>query len=180
MVKPNLRENIINFIIRMPKVAIESMRLCDTERVYDIMRGSGSEYLAVPSTLEKFREEFIDMSKNEGGRSRYEYVILCDGEQVGRIGLCVGHRNGEICYLIDERYRGRGIATEAVRLVEKVAFAELGLDRIEALMHPENVASERVAIKAGYENEGIKHWAVRGSDTAYRDVLLYVKTKEAA
>lgn len=162
----------------MPKVAIESMRLCDVERVYEIMSRSGSQYLVVPENLEIFRDGFRRLEEERGARSRYEYVILWEGEPVGRIGLMIGHHSGELCYFVDANYRGKGIATEAVRLVEKIAFVKLGLDRIEILMDPENFSSERVAIKAGYEKEGVRHWAVKGGDEEYCDVLLYAKAKE--
>ena len=49
--------------------------------------------------------------------------------------------------------RGRGVATSAVRLLSKWAFTELGLERLQ-LSLPANVASRRVAEKAGYHYEG--------------------------
>jgi RimJ/RimL family protein N-acetyltransferase len=38
---------------------------------------------------------------------------------------------GELGYFVDEKYWGKGIATEAVKLAEKIGFGKLGLKRIE-------------------------------------------------
>jgi len=61
---------------------------------------------------------------------------------------------GEIGYFLDEAYWGRRITTRAVKILEKIGFKKLNLKRIEILMHPKNVASEKVAIKCGYKKEG--------------------------
>jgi len=61
---------------------------------------------------------------------------------------------GEIAYVVAPVARGRGIATSAVRLLSEWAFAELGLERLQLSIHPQNVASRRVAEKAGYQHEG--------------------------
>ena len=51
--------------------------------------------------------------------------------------------------------RGRGVPTEAVRLLARWGFDELGLDRIEWRAAVGNDASRRVAEKAGVRVEGV-------------------------
>jgi RimJ/RimL family protein N-acetyltransferase len=46
--------------------------------------------------------------------------------------------------------RRRGVATTAVRLISSFGFDELGAQRIELQVEPENLASNRVAQRAGY------------------------------
>jgi RimJ/RimL family protein N-acetyltransferase len=43
-------------------------------------------------------------------------------------------------------------------------------------MLPENIASERVAIKCGYRKEGLLQKALLHKDGSKRDCLLYAKT----
>jgi ribosomal-protein-serine acetyltransferase len=50
---------------------------------------------------------------------------------------------------------GRGYATRCTRLVAQWAFKELGLQRIEIVAAVGNVASQRVATRAGATREGI-------------------------
>jgi RimJ/RimL family protein N-acetyltransferase len=52
-------------------------------------------------------------------------------------------------------FRGRGLATRAVRLVAAWAFAELGVARIELHIEPDNHASLAVARLAGFTREGV-------------------------
>jgi RimJ/RimL family protein N-acetyltransferase len=69
----------------------------------------------------------------------------------------------EIGYRIDPAYWNRGIATEAARAVRDYAFAELRLARVISLIHPDNVASRRVAEKNGMTPE--KETVFRGFPT---------------
>jgi len=48
---------------------------------------------------------------------------------------------------------GKGLATEAAAAWVGVAFDELRLDRLTALVHPENVASIRVLVKLRFRVE---------------------------
>jgi [ribosomal protein S5]-alanine N-acetyltransferase len=55
----------------------------------------------------------------------------------------------EIAYRLDSSYWGQGIATEAARAVRDHAFDDLRLSHVISLIHPENIASRRVAEKNG-------------------------------
>src|SRR6266545_3605222 len=69
-------------------------------------------------------------------------------------------------------YRGRRVARRAVRLLTVYAFGELGLERLEAKVDPENRASARVAIRSGFRREGL----LRSATTLQgerRDVAVY-------
>ena len=69
----------------------------------------------------------------------------------------------EIGYRLDPEYWGQGIATEAARAVRDHGFDELNLPRLISLIHPENVASRRVAEKNGMTPE--KETVFRGFPT---------------
>jgi RimJ/RimL family protein N-acetyltransferase len=61
----------------------------------------------------------------------------------------------ELGYIVASTARGRGVATQALRLLTEWAFSELGAVRIELLISVENEASKRVAERCGYEREGV-------------------------
>jgi RimJ/RimL family protein N-acetyltransferase len=81
-----------------------------------------------------------------------------DGAGLGTIGL---HRAAgdtglaEVGYWLARAARGRGAATTAVQLVSRWAFAVVGIDRLSLQTAPENVASQRVAERAGFTREGL-------------------------
>jgi ribosomal-protein-alanine N-acetyltransferase len=55
----------------------------------------------------------------------------------------------EVGYLLGKGYWGRGLATEAARSSVQFGFEDLGIEAIVGIVHPENVASQRVLEKAG-------------------------------
>ena len=57
----------------------------------------------------------------------------------------------ELVYYFSIDNWSKGYATEAARAVLAHGFGPLGLSRIIAIIEPENEASERVAIKLGFE-----------------------------
>ncbi len=80
------------------------------------------------------------------------------GEFLGTVGIrrhAVDAGRWDLGYLVAPWARRRGVATRATRLLCRYAFAELGADRIEICAEPENEASQRVALSAGFTREGI-------------------------
>ena len=64
-------------------------------------------------------------------------------------------RTAELGYVVAPAARGRGVATEALRLLTDWAFTELGALRLELLIAVDNPASKRVAERCGYTREGV-------------------------
>jgi RimJ/RimL family protein N-acetyltransferase len=64
-------------------------------------------------------------------------------------------REVELGYVLHPAARGRGAATEMLRLLTRWAFQELGALRIELVINVDNAASERVAERCGYTREGV-------------------------
>ncbi|MEV0156603.1 GNAT family protein [Micromonospora sp. NPDC050686] len=76
-----------------------------------------------------------------------------------------GARLTEISYAVAPHARGFGLAAEAVDAVAIALLLEHGFHRIELRVAPGNVASRRVAEKAGFSYEGLLRNAgfVRGA-----------------
>ena len=76
-------------------------------------------------------------------------VILPVRPQNGVAGL--GYWLG---YWLAASARGRGRATRAVRLISDWALRDLSMQRVEAWVEPDNVASQQVLRHAGFDKEG--------------------------
>jgi RimJ/RimL family protein N-acetyltransferase len=63
-------------------------------------------------------------------------------------------REVELGYIVHPAARGRGVATQGLVLLTRWAFDELGALRAYLFIDSENVASLRVAERAGYVREG--------------------------
>jgi RimJ/RimL family protein N-acetyltransferase len=78
------------------------------------------------------------------------------GRLLGGIGLRLPTDGiGEVGYWVRRDARGRGVATRALELVARWALEERGLIRVQLTAEPGNVASQRVAEKAGFRREGL-------------------------
>ena len=86
--------------------------------------------------------------------------------------------DAEIGYWTVADARGRGVATAAVAAASGWAFATLGVDRIELCHAVENVASGRVAEKAGYLFEGRLRRSYRYGDGVKHDELLWARLSD--
>ncbi|PIA59099.1 hypothetical protein AQUCO_00400154v1 [Aquilegia coerulea] len=74
---------------------------------------------------------------------------------------------------IKDIYWGQGIATKAVKLVVNCIFNEWPyLERLEALVDLQNIGSQKVLEKAGFQKEGVlrKYCILKGST---RDMVMY-------
>jgi RimJ/RimL family protein N-acetyltransferase len=100
------------------------------------------------------------------------------GRFAGRLGLLRsrigGREETEVSYLLAPEYRGQGLATEGVQSLLNLARTRLGLSRIVAVIHPENVASMRVAERCGLE------YAHSVEYRSFGVVQLWVRQSEAA
>jgi RimJ/RimL family protein N-acetyltransferase len=80
-------------------------------------------------------------------------IAEAPGAGLGTIGLHLFAADpalGEVGYWLRREARGRGAATVAVRLGADWAFEALGLKRLNLVTALENVASQRVAERAGF------------------------------
>jgi RimJ/RimL family protein N-acetyltransferase len=81
-----------------------------------------------------------------------------DGTFLGQIGigdLDWSQQVGEIFYWVTAPARRRGVAARATKLLSAWAFDVLHLARIEITVDPRNNASQRVALAAGFTQEGV-------------------------
>ena len=67
----------------------------------------------------------------------------------------VAHLSANISYWLGEKFTGRGLATEALKLLSHFAFTELGLNRLEISASVTNTPSIALARRCGFREEGI-------------------------
>ncbi|MDQ7010042.1 MAG: GNAT family N-acetyltransferase [Candidatus Gracilibacteria bacterium] len=160
-------------------VKIRLQEVNDAERFYKILNNDNFKYFNVrPSSVEKEIEYLKLNEKFRKENTQWNYTVLFGDEIVGGIGIKINsHTNfmGEMGYFLDESFWGKGIITEATKLLEKICFEELNLTRIEILMKLENIGSEKVAIKCGYKKEGICKNRLKDLEGNLKDCYIYAK-----
>jgi ribosomal-protein-alanine N-acetyltransferase len=79
---------------------------------------------------------------------------------------------GEVGFLLADEARGRGVATRAVGLLVDWSFRELGMERVQGLVHPDNPRSARVLERLGFRREGVLR-DYRAGKTGREDRILF-------
>lgn len=101
----------------------------------------------------------IEAEQKSGNQRRFEFIIFKDSEHIGGISVYLEQDNGEIVgelgWIINEEYQGKGYVTEAARAVMDFSFNTLGLKKLIAHCDARNKASERVMQKLGMRLERV-------------------------
>ena len=96
------------------------------------------------------------------------------GEVIGSIDMRINRMaTGHVGYWLAAEARGRGLTTAALRALSRWAFEELDVGRVELVTDPENIASQRVAEKAGFTREGVLRSILVNRDGTRRDGVMF-------
>ncbi|WP_347059370.1 GNAT family protein [Blastococcus sp. HT6-30] len=109
------------------------------------------------------------------------FAVRVEGRLVGQVtvdNIVRGAlRAGSLGYWIDRSAAGRGVASLAVALVCDHAFGPAGLHRLQADIRPENLSSQRLVERLGFQREGLLRRYL-DIDGGWRDHLAYALLAE--
>lgn len=150
------------------RVSIRFLDVGDTDDMLNLMLRNRELFEGVsPKRNESFYTRDVQAKSIENGikqreeDKRYAFgIFLTETDQlIGDISLFEvqrgPHQKCILGYSMDQAHNGKGYMSEAIQLVMKFAFEEVGLVRIEAGVMPRNIGSMRVLEKAGFQREGI-------------------------
>lgn len=129
----------------------------------------------------RFWISYVERVRQESGRLNNWAIRDRRGILIGGIGfrdpMPPGQKQGDFGYWIGKPYWGQGIMTRVVSGFCDFALSDYGLRKIEARVFPENEASARVLLKAGFEKVKTlsNHIEVKGR---WCDVDLYARRRE--
>lgn len=159
-------------------ISLRPVRHADVEEIYafHIAIANRGDYFPWGVMSEsRFRHSFEESGfweKDEG-----MLLIVDDAEHIlGHIEFfkTVNYLDElELSYQIyDEAARGKGYTSEAVNLMVRYLFGRRKENRIRLVIHPDNLASRRVAEKCGFTYEGLARgaWYHKGR---FHDVAIY-------
>ena len=176
------KEAVYRIFSRMPTISTERLilrkiSLDDVDDMYEYAKNAKlTEYLTwSPHPDKAYTFEYVSylQTRYKSGEFFDWAIILKEsGKMIGTCGFTrfdFRHNFGEIGYVVNPDYQGRGIATEAVGAVMRFGFDNLALNRIECRYMIENEASRRVMEKNSMIFEGTLRngMLVKGS---YRDI----------
>jgi ribosomal-protein-alanine N-acetyltransferase len=145
----------------------------------EAMRWFGSDPLKTLAEAEHLVEVFAGWRRLPSPGTRWGLERAEDGALVGTCGLFNWNRAWRRCTLGYELARsawGQGLMDEALRTALAWGFSPDGmtLNRVEAMIHPNNQSSLRLAGRLGFQREGllreVAFWGGR-----HEDLLMYSK-----
>lgn len=155
----------INLYIETERLIIRPYALTDVDALFTIV-SEPNFYEFIPEdvpTKEDVRR-IIEWSlhcnqKNTPSQIHKLNLAILEKKSGVLIGYCglgpddVTEKEIELYYGIGQDYRGKGMAFEAARALINYAFHMIGLAKIIAVVHPNNIASIRILDKLGMNNE---------------------------
>ena len=110
----------------------------------------------------------------ERGESFNFAIVDEPGQLLGSIAMRVlRFHAGHVGYWVVPDARRRGVASTALRLICRWAIEEVGMKRLELITDPENVASQGVAERAGFQREAVLRSNLEYRDGSRRDSVLF-------
>ena len=121
------------------------------------MRWFGSDPLATLQQAQKLVEIFAGWRQLPNPGTRWAIRRKVDNRFLGSCGLFKWNRGWKSCvigYELGSFAWGEGFMTEALSAILHWGFENMELNRVEAQVHPENIASINLMRKLGFVQEG--------------------------
>lgn len=128
-------------------------------------------------------QEIVDFYAELAGKSYNRWVLVLKSEQ-RPIGTCGyhqwsrAHHRAEIGYDLEKASWRQGLMREALQTVIDFGFEKMALNRIGAMVHPENVASLGLLARLGFQKEGLLRDYYYQSEKFYDHWLLSLLKKD--
>jgi RimJ/RimL family protein N-acetyltransferase len=132
-----------------------------------------TRYVSGPLSRQESEEQVSRFVRHweERGFGLWAVEYRASGAFIGFIGLLhqhdwpIGEDKTEVGWRLDRAFWGQGLATEGAQTSVRYGFEQLGLERIISIINPKNLASRRVAEKAGLTLRG--ELCFRGYDVVW-------------
>jgi RimJ/RimL family protein N-acetyltransferase len=158
----------------------------DAGRMWEIVNDPEVVRFTFPPDGELTPERLRDWYGSRGAQpDRLDLAVTdpADGELLGEVVLYEWDPANRSCTfrtLVGPRGRGRGVGTEATRLIVGHAFERLGLHRVQLEVYGDNPRARRVYEKAGFVVEGVRREAAWRDGEWVDEVLMAVLDHEWA
>ncbi|AOH54615.1 alanine acetyltransferase [Peribacillus muralis] len=112
----------------------------------------------------------------KGGRGiRWLITLKDNGKAIGTCGflnMAQKHFRAEVGYELSQAHWGKGFAGEALEAVVMYGYQHFRLERVEALIEPANIPSQKLVEKQGFKREGLlRHYEYTCGK--FDDLLMY-------
>ncbi|MGN0429669.1 MAG: GNAT family N-acetyltransferase [Acetatifactor sp.] len=168
------------------KVFLRPIQSEDVESLLDIY-GDESVYRYRPGmprkTLPLIQKLLKRMQREEEERKAFYYAVCEKKEGNAVVGIVeIFNVDGrteqvEIGYTIAPNRQGRGLASEAIGVLTDYLICQVGLNRVRAMVHVDNIASQKALLKNGFQKEGTERQGEFWQGVGFVDVCRFAKLR---
>ena len=153
----------MNLILETDRLILRELKSSDAEAFFAMDQNPKVHQYLWNKPVQKIEETievitFVRQQYVDNGIGRFAIILKQTNEFIGWAGLKynteeVNHKINfyDIGYRLDEKFWGKGYASEASFAWLKYAFETMNIKTIEAAAHAENVASNRILQKMGMQ-----------------------------
>lgn len=162
-------------------VSLRRATLDDVEWLCELLNGEETEpFLSAARSYDR-PGIAAEVERSQSEPRRYgRFVIEVDGERAGVMGFEERSERHRIAHLgglaVHPRFRGRGVADEAARLLQRLLF-ELGFHRLELACYGFNERAIRHSERVGFVREGVQRKAYMRHGK-WQDAVLFSLLRE--
>ena len=126
---------------------------------------STAKFLAESADNEAWKENYYFYIRNTETKILIGYIVIKNIET--DIAKC------ELAYFIDKDFEGKGITTKAAGNTLVFCFGELKMNKVTIRTSTINAASQQIALKHGFAQEGILRQEFKNGEGILEDVLYF-------
>lgn len=168
--------------IKSPRLLLRKMSISDTKELFKIWSDSEvTKHMNIESftQIEQVQEmiQLFDKLSENSEAIRYSIIELESNKIIGTCGfnyVDINNSKVEIGYDLNKSFWAQGYAKEAITYLIQYAFNDLGINRIEAKIEPENTNSIKLIEKLNFTYEGTLRQSEK-SKGRYIDLKIYSK-----
>lgn len=167
-------------VIETERLILRQLTINDSESMFEIFSSEKvMKYFGMFPYTELYQTMLLINRFNESYELekgiRWAITLKQNSMLIGTCGyhnISKIHKRGEIGFELHYDYWRKGYITEAVAEIIKFGFSIYNFNRIEALVYPENISSQKTIEKLGFEEEGLlKEYVVFRN--VKQDLIMY-------
>jgi RimJ/RimL family protein N-acetyltransferase len=163
-------------------VSLRRARAGDADFLIELVADADVRPFLGPRTAAEREEVLAEIERSElEPRVFGRFVVELDGAAAGMVGFHVANERSRIARVerlaVHPSARGRRVADEAARLLQRLLLVELGYHRLELEIYAFNERACAHAERAGFVREGVKRKAYL-YDGDWVDSALYAIVAE--
>jgi RimJ/RimL family protein N-acetyltransferase len=163
-------------------VSLRRARAGDADFLIELVADADVRPFLGPRTAAEREEVLAEIERSElEPRVFGRFVVELDGAAAGMVGFHVANERSRIARVerlaVHPSARGRRVADEAARLLQRLLLVELGYHRLELEIYAFNERACAHAERAGFVREGVKRKAYL-YDGDWVDSVLYAIVAE--